>query len=231
MKYFILALSLIVGTSAMAQAPSESQPPAKTRTPKKERQQLPEGAEPGRTMKPSRGAGKLLASYADSNEFNKALMELYSIIKPKVTIEERAQKIFLQNARTFARTGVTDSLKAYEAAMKAVDPKLDYELIYATYRSQLTAEELRAWVDFVKTPAGKKILEVGDKLLAADDRLIETQVRRSVNTAIAPFRKPKAPKAQDGENGTPNVDGSSATPSNGVGAGANESPAPVQEKK
>jgi hypothetical protein len=191
MKYFILALSLMVGTSALAQ----EQPAApKTRKSAKERT-APEGGEPGRTMKPSRGSGKLAESYADSTEFNKAFLELYTIIKPKVTIEERAQKAFAQSSRSFARTGV-DSAMAYEAVMKTVNPKLDYELIYTTYRSQLTADELKGWVAFLKTPAGKKILDVGDKLLDADDKLIETQVRRSINTAIAPLRKPKTPRTQ-----------------------------------
>jgi hypothetical protein len=222
MKYFILALSLVLGTSVMAQ----DQPATpKTRKPTKERPAMPEGGEPGRTMKPSRGAGKLAASYADSNEFNKAFLELYAVIKPKVTIEERAQKIFLQTARSFARTGV-DSATAYEAVMKSVNPKLDYELIYMTYRTQLSAEELQGWVNFLKTPAGKKILEVGDKLLAADDKLIETQVRRSVNTAIAPLRQPKAPKTQvEGNQYSPNGAGAAS------GAATEVESAPVQEKK
>jgi hypothetical protein len=226
MKYFILVLSLFVGTSAMAQG----QAAPEKRKPTKERPALPKGAEPGRTMKPSRGAGKLAASYADSNEFNKAFIELYSIIKPKVTVQERAQSIFLQNARTFARTGV-DSVKAHEAVMKAVNPKLDYELIYATYRAQLTAEELSAWVSFIKTPAGRKIMEVGDKLLAADDKLIESQVRRTVNTAIAPLRQAKPRQMMDeGTNGDPSPRGPSATATSGVGTSVVDE-TPAKEKK
>jgi hypothetical protein len=192
-KYLVLALSLFVGTSAMAQ---EDQAAPKSRKPTKEHSARPEGGEPGRTMKPSRGAGKLAASYADSTEFNKAFDDLYMIIKPTVTVQERADKIFMSQTRSFTRTGV-DSAKAYEAVMKAIDPTLDRQLIYSAYRAQLTAEELRGWIAFLKTPAGKKILEVGDKLLAADDRLIESQVRRAVNTAIAPLRQPKTPKTQE----------------------------------
>lgn len=144
-------------------------------------------------MRASRSA--LAASYADSAEFNKAFVELYSIIKPKVSIQERTDKIFTSMARSFDRTGV-DSVKAYEAVMKGVDPKLDHELIYTTYRSQLTAEELKGWIAFLKTPAGKKVLAVGEKLLAADDKQIDSQVRRNVNTAIAPLRQPRSPRAQ-----------------------------------
>jgi hypothetical protein len=217
MKYLILALGLFVGTSAIAQ---EQQASPKSK-PTKERPAKPEGGEPGRTMKASRGSGKLAATYADSTEFNKAFDELYAIIKPTVTVKDRAEKIFLSQTRTFARTGV-DSAKAYEAVMKAVDPKLDHQLIYTTYRAQLTAEELRGWVSFLKTPAGKKILEVGEKLLAADDRLIESQVRRSVNTAIAPLRQPKLPKTQE------------AAPADGDGQGPGIDPAqvaPPVEKK
>jgi hypothetical protein len=206
MKYFILALSLFVGSSAMAQ----DQPAPEKRKPTKERPAPPAGAGPGRTMKPSRG--KLQLSYADSTEFKAAFAELYAIIKPKVTIEERAQKIFDQNVRSFARTGV-DSAKAYEAVMKAVDPKLDHEMIFATYRANLTAQELRDWVAFIKTPTGKKILEVGDRILAADDKLIDSQVRRSVNTAIAPLRQAKPKTVKDtGSNEESSTSGAGVAP-------------------
>lgn len=218
MKYLILALSLFVGTSAIAQ----DQPAPEKRKPTKERPAPPSGTQPGRTMKPSRG--KMQVSYADSTEFKAAFTELYAIIKPKVTIEERAKKIFDQNVRSFARTGV-DSAKAYEAVMKAVDPNLDYEMIFSTYRASLSAEELRGWITFIKTPAGKKILEVGDRLLAADDKLIDSQVRRSVNTAIAPLRQPKPKTVKDTGNNDGSQEGSSTTAPSGVGV----APAPEKE--
>jgi hypothetical protein len=226
MKYFVLALALFVATSATAQESEQQPAQTKSRKPTKERPAVPEGAEAGRSLRASRNS--LATSYADSTEFNKAFVELYAIIKPKVTIQERTEKIFKAMTRSFARTGV-DSAKAYEAVMQTVKPTLDHELIYATYRSQLTAEELKGWVAFLKTPAGKKILEVGDKLLAADDKQIESQVRRSVNTAIAPLRQPKTPRTQ-GEN----VRRPGAGIENGSGEAAPESretESPTEEKK
>lgn len=183
MKYLVLALSLIFSVSAFAQAEQTQTEPTK----KSRKKRTEQGSEaPARTMKPSRN--KLAESYPDSVEFNKAFADLYTILKSEETIQQKADKAFKQISRTFSRTGV-DSAEAYKAVMAKIDPSMEREIIYRSYRTQLNAEELKDWVAFLRTPTGKKILTVGEKLIGAHDKQVDAQVRRTVNTAITPLRK------------------------------------------
>lgn len=157
---------------------------------------LEKGLPAGRSMRPSKEV-QPPRQYADSNEFNKAFKEFYPIVQPKVTMQERFEKLFKQQSRSFAKQGV-DSARAYEAASKALDPNFDREHIFNSYRAQLTAEELKTLTQFFKTSAGQKFLTSGAKLLAANGLEIEQQLRRVVTTAIAPLRKPVARPVRDG---------------------------------
>lgn len=180
-KYLVIAFALVatstfaLSTSALAQAP-EKKPAKPTREPA------------GRTLKPSKEMA-LKESYPDSVEFKKAFEELYSIVKPEESIKERTEKVFKQQSRTFTRNGI-DSAKAHEAVFAAIDPNMDREIIYTTYRTSLTAEELKSWIAFIKTPAGKKILEVGNRLLTSSESKVDQTIRRTVSNAIASLRKP-----------------------------------------
>ena len=192
MKYLVLALSLLFSVSAFAQAEQAQTEPAK----KSRKKRTEQGSEaPARTMKPSRN--KLAESYPDSVEFNKAFADLYTILKSEETIQQKADKAFKQISRTFSRTGV-DSAVAYKAVMAKIDPNMEREIIFRSYRTQMTAEELKDWVAFLRTPTGKKILAVGEKLIGAHDKQVDAQVRRAVNTAVTPLRKAKAAEQREG---------------------------------
>jgi hypothetical protein len=178
-RFLILALSVAaLSTSAFAQDKKADKKPEKK----------PAGSPAGRSMKPSKEL-MLKDSYADSTEFKKAFDELYAIIKPEESVMQKTDRIFLQQSRTFERAGI-DSAKAYDLVVKAVDPKMDREIIYTTYRALLTAEELKGFVAFAKTQPGKKFLEVGNRLLGAADTKIDQTIRKTISNTIAPLRQP-----------------------------------------
>ena len=196
MKYLVLALSFFFSVSAFAQAEQPQTEPAK----KSRKKRTEQGAEaPGRTMKPSRGAGKLAESYPDSVEFNKAFGELYTMLKSKETVQEKAEQAFKQISRTFSRAGI-DSAEAYRAVMAKIDPNMEREIIFRIYRTNMNAEELNGWIAFLRTPAGKKILEVGEKVIGAHEKQVDAQVRRAVNTAVTPLRKTRTVQSEGNKN-------------------------------
>lgn len=183
-KYLVFAFALVAISSSVLSTSAFAQAAADKKLAKPEREPAA-----GRTLKPSRGEAGLKDSYPDSVEFKKTFEELYAIIKPTESITERTEKVFKQQSRTFSRNGI-DSVKARTAVFAAIDPKMDREVIYTTYRSLLTAEELKSWVAFIKTPGGKKILEVGNRLLSSSESKIDQTIRRTVSNVIAPLRKP-----------------------------------------
>lgn len=154
----------------------------------------------GRSLKSSREL-QLEPSYKDSAEFQKIFQELYPAIAPEKPLTTRVEKLFLQQSRGFSRQGI-DSTKAYEEVMKAIDPKLDSQVIFKTFRALLTAEELRAYKEFMASPLGKKLEQVGPRLFNAATSEVDAHMRRIVMQTLAPLRKPVGTPASETTTGT-----------------------------
>ena len=97
-------------------------------------------------------------SYPDSVEFNKAFEEFYPLVQPKESVMKRVTDQFIRLIPSYKARGV-DSAAAYKALMKAVDTNHDHQFMYVEYRRIFSAEELKAYTQFLKTPTGKKVLE------------------------------------------------------------------------
>jgi hypothetical protein len=185
----LLTYSMLLSTAAMAQERSGAvvrpmEPPP-----------LPPGPDgnphvPGRALlNPSQPV--LAKHYADSAAFDALFPKLYVHLKPTMSIRERVDKQFKQLSRMFKARGI-DSAEAYGKVMKELDTNADRETIYRTYRANLSAEEVKAYLAFVSTPAGKHILEVQPKLMSANLEL-DQYIHRAVGIVITPMQRPLTP--------------------------------------
>jgi hypothetical protein len=82
-----------------------------------------------------------------------------------------------------------DSAKAYDSVMKNLNPEMDKDILFKTYRAQFSAAELKPMIAFFKTPAGKHYLEVESKLFSARALDIDQYVRAAVQRIIGPMGK------------------------------------------
>lgn len=109
---------------------------------------------PGRTIAPEKEQ-----AYPDSAEFVKLFKELYPKIKPALTVRETAKQYFESISRSFKMQGI-DSAEAAKAAFKNMGDDAFYKIYFDLYRKNLSAKELKVYMDFIKTPEGEHIVEV-----------------------------------------------------------------------
>jgi hypothetical protein len=142
----------------------------------------PEIMKPGRTVMPVEPK-----SYADSAEFVKLFNEHYPDIKPALSVRAQAEEDFRSVSRTFAMQGI-DSAEAAKVAFKNLDENAFYKIYFETFRRNLSAQELKKYIDFVSTPEGKHIIEVLPTLqhVLSDANMY---VIRTMNANLLPIRQ------------------------------------------
>jgi hypothetical protein len=137
---------------------------------------------PGRTF-----AAVQQKTYTDSAEFAKLFAEFYPTIKPARTVKEQADQYYEALSKSFAMQGI-DSAEAAKAAFKNLDPKAFEKLYFDTYRANLSAKELKKYIEFVKTPEGKHIAEVWSNLQRVSSET-NMYVARILNLNLIPIRQ------------------------------------------
>src|ERR1019366_7778576 len=163
MKHIVtLFILLIMASSATAQTMQPMQPP------------MPPGTHPGHPPMETT-APVLKASYPDSVKFTAAFNELYPLIRTTPNIKERAESMVNHMGRTFQTRGL-DSAKVLDSVMNAIDQYKDEKLLFAAYRAQFSAEDLKSMILFFKTPAGKHYLEIESQLFNARNGEIDRYV-------------------------------------------------------
>lgn len=166
-----------------------------------------EAAPPGHSLVPSK---QLTAkSYADSAAFEKAFKDLFTEIKPEVTIKEKTEALFKRNIIGL-KLNSADSSKLFDSILRLVDQKRDEQILHDAYRANFSAEELKSLTTFFKTSAGKQYLKSELRLMNARLSEADNYVNGIVNRGIMPYRiaqrppsKPQAPGATPGAPGTP----------------------------
>lgn len=126
-------------------------------------------------------------SYKDSAEFAKVFKEIFPIVGPKKTVVEDAKEYLARMSRSFTVQGI-DSTKADSLALIGLDPDAYQKIYFDAYRKNLTAVELKKYLEFVKTPEGKKVLSVLPQL----ERLPQqsnSYIAQLINTNISPLRQ------------------------------------------
>jgi hypothetical protein len=124
--------------------------------------------------------------HPDSAKFNAAFRELYALVKTPPGVKERTNAQWQRMWRMFKARGL-DSIIAYDSIMHVLDTNMDRKILYNEYRDQFTAEELQAVVDFMKTPAGKRYMEVEPRLLAARTGAVDQYVRSTITAVTQPM--------------------------------------------
>ncbi len=137
---------------------------------------------PGRTI-----ATEPPKSYADSAEFAKLFKELYPQIKPEKTLKEQSEQYFQSISRSFKMQGI-DSAEAAKVAFKNIDDKGFEKVYFDNYRKNLSAKELKKYMEFIKTPEGKHISEVWSNLqrVSSDGNMY---IARAINANLTPIRQ------------------------------------------
>jgi hypothetical protein len=123
----------------------------------------------------------------DSAEFVKTFKEFYPLVKPKQSIREMADQYYARVSRGFAKLEL-DSAETYKMAMKNLDTSADERIFFDNYRKNLSAKELKAYLAFLKTPEGKKVIEVMPMLQRSSSET-NGYVSKTINTNIAPLRQ------------------------------------------
>lgn len=171
---FLLAYSAIAQKEKQAKKPSVASPAATM---------------PSIPVNPVADARKRTAApkeYADSAEFNKTFKEIYSLLKPKGTIREFAEKQVDRQLQALVRQGA-DSVAVVKAAYTGLDEDASYKIYFDTYREKLTAKELKVYLAFLKTPEGAKIQSVNMELNRAQAE-VTRYVSQTVMTNLTPIR-------------------------------------------
>jgi len=133
--------------------------------------------------------------YKDSVEFKTEFDVLYPLIRSTPNVRERAAMMFARMAPMLKARGI-DSAKAYDTAMKAIDPMMDKTMLFEAYRAEFSADELKPLAAFFKTPAGKHYLEVEPQLAAARNGDLDRYIARTMYTSILPMMKPMPPRPE-----------------------------------
>ncbi|MFI5263352.1 MAG: hypothetical protein ACHQM6_02425 [Candidatus Kapaibacterium sp.] len=125
--------------------------------------------------------------YADSAEFAKLFKEFYPVIKPEKSLKEQSDQYFQGIARAFKMQGI-DSAEAAKIAFTNLDQKAFEKIYFDTYRRNLSAKELKKYMEFVKTPEGKHIAEVFPNLqrVSGDANMY---IARTMNINLGPLRQ------------------------------------------
>ncbi len=126
------------------------------------------------------------APVSDSAEFAKAFKEFYPLIKPKQSVKEQANDYYARSARGFGGMDL-DSAATYQMAMKNLDTNVDQDIYFDVYRKNLSAKELKAYMTFLKTPEGKRIVEVMPNLDRARSE-VTRYISKTINTNLSPIR-------------------------------------------
>jgi uncharacterized protein DUF2059 len=134
-------------------------------------------------------AAVLKSSYPDSTAFNAAFKELYQFIKTTPSVKERAENMLGQMGHLLQTRGI-DSVAAYDSVMKNIDAQQDEKLLFIAYRAKFTAEELKPFITFFKTSAGKHYLEEESYLYSARSGEVDQYVRGEVHRILSTMGKP-----------------------------------------
>ena len=184
MRYIIFAFVLFCSGSAFSQ---DMHPP------------IP----PGRTINTEPPK-----SYTDSVEFAKMFKEFYPSVKPAKSLKEQSEQYFQTLSRSFKMQGL-DSAEAAKSAFKNLDEKAFEKIYFDTYRRNLSAKELKKYMEFIKTPEGKHIAEVWTNLqrVSSDANMY---LARTININLTPIRQAAREKMEKehpgqkmGQGGTP----------------------------
>jgi hypothetical protein len=169
---------LVMAIATLAQKPKTTPPP-----PNPTIQQAPLTPEMARQPSTTNEVKK----YEDSADFAKAFKQVYPIIKPKQSVKEQADQYYGRMSRGFAKLDM-DSTEMYKMAMKNLDTNASEKLMFDVYRKNLTAKELNAYLTFIKSPEGKKVMDVMPALQRAQT---ETggYVSKTINANLAPLRQ------------------------------------------
>ncbi len=137
---------------------------------------------PGRTMDMNPPK-----SYADSEKFNALFKEFYPLVKPAKSVNEQADQYYQGISRTFKMQGI-DSAEGAKAAFKNLDNKAFEKVYFDTYRRNLSAKELKKYMEFIQTPEGKHISEVWSNLQRATSDAT-MYIAKTMNTNLIPLRQ------------------------------------------
>lgn len=138
----------------------------------------------GRSVAPAAESSNTMK---DSVEFSKVFKEFYPIIAPAKTVRAEAQEYFMRISKSFKMQGL-DSAKAAAVAFTNLDTTSYYKTYYDVYSHNLTTKELKKYLEFLKTPEGKKVMAVLPQLQRASSDAAN-YVPRTINTNIAPLRQ------------------------------------------
>ncbi|MEP7236149.1 MAG: DUF2059 domain-containing protein [Ignavibacteriota bacterium] len=162
-RYFVIICLVLLGLKAFAQ-------------------DKPVPMKPGRTM-----ATAQPKQSPDSAEFVKVFKELYPFIKPEKSLKVQSDQYFLGISRSFKMQGI-DSLEASKVAFKNLDAGAFEKMYFDVYRKNMSAKELRKYLEFVKTPEGQHILSVIPALQRAPADA-NMYIGRTINTNLGPMRQ------------------------------------------
>jgi hypothetical protein len=161
---------------------------------------------PGRTLNTEQ-----TKSYPDSVEFVKVFKEFYPTIKPEKSLKEQSEQYFQNQARSFKMQGI-DSAEAAKVAFKNLDEKAFEKIYFDTYRRNLSAKELKKYMEFIKTPEGKHIAEVWTNLqhVSSDANMY---LSRTINMNLTPIRQAAREKMEKEHPGQKMGQGALVSPS------------------
>jgi hypothetical protein len=142
---------------------------------------------PGRSIAPTPVSSSASAPMKDSVEFTKVFKEFYPFVAPAKPALIEAHEYFARISKTFKMQGI-DSAKAAEVAFTNLDTNAHYKTYYDVYSHNLTTKELKKYLEFLKTPEGKKVMAVLPQLQRASSDATN-YVSRTVNTNLTPIRQ------------------------------------------
>lgn len=139
-------------------------------------------------QKPGRSVNREESNtYKDSVEFAKTFNELFPLIAPKKSVRADAEDFLGRISKSFTMQGI-DSAKAVSVALNGLDTNAYRKIYFDIYRKNLTAKELKKFLEFIKTPEGKKVFIEMPRLERAQSDA-SNYISRAVNTNIGPLRQ------------------------------------------
>ena len=130
--------------------------------------------------------------YRDSTEFNKIFEQLYPVVRPVVSMHDKAD-LQLRRLIHFLTARGIDSLAAYRKGMAAIDTSLEHEVLFRAWRDNFNAKELSTLLTFFRTPLGKHLLEVEEQLVFARTRELDNYVTRTIAGVLSPMMRQATP--------------------------------------
>jgi hypothetical protein len=145
-----------------------------------------------------------LKSYPDSVEFLKAFNAFYPLIAPKEKLVDRVSDQFKKMYPAYKSRGV-DSLAAWKQVLKDIDTTHDRNISFRGYRQIFSAEDMKEYAKFMKTPTGKKLYEGQQTLSRTTGQsmnypmMLVSSAMRSLDKSAPPqmgqMQRPNAPGA------------------------------------